>query len=58
LACLIFHPALLELLSQLSVDFYPYFYFIVWSETTMPTIFRREVVDLVEVIGILERAGA
>jgi hypothetical protein len=29
-----------------------------WRETTMPSIFRREVIDGVEVMGILEGGGA
>jgi hypothetical protein len=34
------------------------FYFIRWSITTMPTIFRREVVDEVVVSWIFWRRGA
>jgi hypothetical protein len=35
-----------------------YFNYTGWRETTMPTIFRREVVSVVGVMGFLGRAGA
>jgi hypothetical protein len=38
--------------------FPPYFNDTRWRETTMPTIFRREVVDGVWVMGISESGGA